>query len=342
MGKLSAFSIEKYRPLWMAWVTWCSAQGMAWDVVQGNDVKGFLAGAAPGTGSTRRLAINPSKMSSYTRQRYWRLLLGVYVHAKKTGVVENNPVLDVEESDRPQISVRDRTSQVLEPTVFTKLRRPDTIESLFPRKTDTNWWHVRDRALMAVLVGTGITVAELIGLRGQDLVEPGQGRAMAQPTKQDPLWGISDAGLLLDIMQSDSNVHRVLVLDNSWSPLLKDWLAWRERLLVERCARTLPLAQRDHFLASHGRDGPLFIARRARDSTDLFPAMDATSVYHTVSNALKRLRGSENVLSEAYIAKGPAVIRNSVIRLWVDSLGPQEAARLAGLKNEASLRLKAS
>lgn len=42
---------------------------------------------------------------------------------------------------------------------------------------------------------------------------------------------------------------------------------------------------------------------------------------------------------DPYVAKGAAVIRNSVIAHWLQTLGVMETLRLAGLKNVASLRL---
>lgn len=340
MGELALTSIAKYKPLWMAWLSWCLQHDLAWDTVHSDNIRQFLQGAAPGKGATRRLAINPNKMSSYTRQRYWRLLRGVYFNAHKENLIEHNPVLDVDEKDRPKISAVDRTSQVLEPFLFSKLIQPGTIDELFPEKTQANWWYARDRALMAVLVETGITVTELIALRGQDLVEKNQGRAIASQHAQAVIEGFNGAELEIDVMETSTHVGRSLPISKAMAVLLREWLSWRHRLLVERSAMTGALVQRERFLADHARDGPLFIARRARSGTELFPLMDATSVYYTVSKAITRLREAEGLSNQTYIAKGPAVVRNSVIRQWIDALGPSVAADRAGLKSQDSLRLK--
>ncbi len=342
LGEMSLASIKKYKPLWMAWVSWCLLHEIAWDEVQSHDIEQFLQGPAPGTGPTRRLAINPKKMSSYTRQRYWRLLRGIYASAYKNKLTKHNPVINIDEKERPRISEVDRTSQVLEPYVFCKLAQPQTIEAIFPRKTKTNWWHARDQALIAVLVETGITVTELIALRGMDLVEVAQGRSMATPHAQTPIVDSPGAELEIDVMETTSNVDRSLPISKTMAPILRYWLAWRQKLLVERSAKTGPLNRRDQFMATHGREGPLFIARRARSGTEIFPPMDPTSVYHTVSQALTRLRNTEGLVSQTYIAKGPAVVRNSVIRQWIDTVGPAAAAAMSGLKSPNSLRLKAT
>ncbi|MFC6282102.1 MULTISPECIES: hypothetical protein [Polaromonas] len=341
-GDLSEASIGKYKPLWMAWLSWCLLREIAWDAIQLTDIQTFLQGAAPGQGVTRRHAINPNRMSSYTRQRYWRLLRGVYAVALKGKLVDQNPALGMDEKDKPTISESDRISQVLEPFVFSILVQPSTIEAIFPKKTEANWWYARDRAILAVLVETGITVTELIALRGMDLVEATQGRAVATSNVQQSILATPGPELLLDVMETSSHVGRTLPIRPHLAPLVRAWLAWRQRLLVERSAATGPLRQRDQFMATHGQNGPLFVARRARSGTEVFPLMDSTSVYHTVSQALLRLRDMKQLESVTYVAKGPGVVRNTVIRHWITEYGPTEAAAMAGLKSVYSLRLKAS
>lgn len=342
LGELSDTSIRKYKPLWMAWLSWCLQRGIPWDAIQSQDIQTFLQGSAPGQGVSRRRAINPDRMSSYTRNRYYRLLKGVYTTANKTDLIKHNPALAMDEKDRPTISENDRTSQVLEPFLFRELVKPERIEEIFPEKTKANWWHARDRAILAVLVETGITVTELIALRGMDLVEATQGRGVATPNVQKSIFATPNAELLLDVMDSSSKVGRTLSIGPQLAPLVRAWLAWRKRLLVERSAVTEPLNRRDHFMATHGLNGPLFVTRRARSGTEIFPRMDSASIYHTVSQALQRLRQMQQLESIAYVAKGPAVVRNSVIRRWIDAYGPEEAAAMAGLKSILSLRLKAT
>jgi site-specific recombinase XerD len=342
LGELSDASIGKYKPLWMAWLSWGLQRGIAWNAIQSEDIQTFLQGSAPGQGVSRRRAINPDRMSSYTRQRYYRLLKGVYTTANKLTLIDHNPALDIDEKDRPAISENDRMSQVLEPFLFRELVKPERIKEIFPEKTKANWWHARDRAIIAVLVETGITVTELIALRGMDLVEAAQGRGVATPNVQKSMFATPNAELLLDVMDTSSKVGRTLSIGPQLAPLVRAWLAWRHRLLVERSAVTEPLNRRDQFMATHGLNGPLFVALRTRSGTEMFPLMDPTSVYHTVSQALKRLRQMQQLESLAYVAKGPAVVRNSVIRRWIDEYGPEEAAAMAGLKNTLSLRLKAT
>lgn len=341
-GELSQRSVDKYETLWKAWRGWLESRTRDWHTVDGTLIEEFLQGAAPGKGG-RRKAINAEHMSSYTRQRYWRLLRGVYATAVKDGKIQANPVLDIPEEARPSISNRDRQSQVLEPFIFARLRDPKTIEKIIPVKTAADWWHRRDRAIMALLVDTGITTSELQSLRGMDI-----SRADRQPLDPDQfsLEQETPAKLVIDVMDSSEIVGRTLTLSDSVTPVMIEWLRERQTLLVERAARTDALTKRGEFLRMHERQGPLFVARRARAATSLLPPMEPVTLYYTVSQALKKLRklvgaGSSALdLNEPHVAKGPAVIRNSVIRNWLDTVGPAETVLRAGLKNIESLRLK--
>ena len=343
LGELSVESAADYKYLWMAYVGWCVAQDSAWCEVQSADILRFLAGPSPGTGTGRRRALNPHRMSHYTRQRYWRLLFGVYTHAHKTQRIAHNPAMDVDQDERPSIGASDRQSQVLEPFVFDKLAQPAVIKRLFTAKSPDNWWHARDCAILAVLVDTGITVSELITLRGMDLVSSAQGRGPLKASPQQDLFSQAlEPACVMDIMETTTNVGRTLAIHSDYAPLVRDWLEWRQRLLNERSAAAAALSQRAGFMAMHGAQGPLFFARRARTGGDLFPAMAPGSVYHCVSQALTTLRELENLAPapDSYVASGAAVIRNTVIRRWIDEHGVPEAVNRAGLKDVYSLRLR--
>ena len=344
-GELSQRSADKYRPLWLAWRSWLSLRQWDWRQVTGALIEEFLQGAAPGQGG-RRPALSKDRMLSYTRQRYWRLLRGVYATAVRDGLLPCSPVLEVAQQLRPRIALRDRQSQVLEPLLFARLREPQVLRSIIAIKTEADWWHGRDRAMLALLVDVGITTAELIGLQGQALK-----RLDRLPL--DPLLSVWMAEnpplLLLEVMDSDDCVGRSLALDARYTPILMGWLRQRQALLAER------LGPRDGsvkvslaLLQAQCQQAPLFMARRARAKNSELPALEAVTVYYTVSQALKKLRlslGSAAVsagvaASEPYVAKGPAVIRNSVLKHWLDTVGPAETVKRAGLKRVESLRLQ--
>ena len=341
LGELSADSIAKYKALWKAWLVWCAGRNIPWDAIKSSDVQMFLSGPAPGKGVSRRRAINPECMSSHTRQRYFRLLFGVYTNASKLGLIGHNPAMDLDESERPSIATNDRQSQVLEPFLFAKLANSSSLEAIFPKKTEANWWYARDRAIVAVLIETGITVSELIALRGVDLVDEAQGRAVTTPEYQQSILSGAGPAMRLDVMEIGKIGGRSLPISASFAPLIRAWLVWREMLLVERSLLE-PNISRDKFMRIHSLDGPLFIARRARAGSEMCPSMDAASVYRAASKALVRVREIEGLEAVNYVAKGPGIIRNTVIRRWIDEFGAPEAAGRAGLKNETSLRLLAA
>ncbi len=346
-GDLSQRSADKYRTLWQAWRGWLVLRELDWRRVTGGQVEEFLCGAAPGQGG-RRPAIHLSRMSSYTRQRYWRLLRGVYATAVQDGTLASSPVLEVPQARRPSISSRDRQSQVLEPSLFAALHDAEVIKSIIPVKNEKDWWHPRDRAMVALLVATGITTTELIDLRGMDLKR--LDRRLID--LRGPNAGEVLPPLMLDVMEGQDGLGRCLQICEELTPLLYDWLRERHALLLERAARSMPGAskqQRAEFLTEHDCNGPLFMARRARAGAADFPAMQAVTVYYTVSQALKRLRtrmaptqleqSAGEVPDEPYVAKGAAVIRNSVIREWLDNVGAEETVKRAGLQSVDSLRL---
>ncbi len=345
-GDLTPKSVQKYRALWKAWREWLVLREQPWQKVTAALIEAFLLGPAPGQGG-RRQAINSERMSSYTRQRYWRLLRGVYATAVKDGLLTSNPVLDVAEELRPTISTRDRQSQILEPQLFEQLQRPKVIESIIQVKTDADWWHPRDRAMLALLVDTGVTTAELIALCGDDLRLSNR-----KPLLLDAAEGAAEReiSLQLHVRDSEEGVGRVLPISCTYTVLLMTWLRHRHNLLVERARRSCHDVEPQVMLLAELMDhGPLFMSRRARAADSELPPLEPVTVYYGVSQALKRLRqnmqttkneSTPGLVSDApYVAKGAGVIRNSVLRYWLDTLGVAEAIKRAGLKDERSLRL---
>ncbi len=111
-GELSQRSAEKYRTLWNVWLHWLLAKSGAWHTASPALIDEFLQGPAPGQGG-RRPALNPQRMSSYTRQRYWRLLQGVYAAAARIGAIDTSPAMGVPIARRPTTTRRDRQSRGL-------------------------------------------------------------------------------------------------------------------------------------------------------------------------------------------------------------------------------------
>lgn len=345
MSEISQNSADKYRALWQAWKGWLLLREQNWDTVIGPQIQEFLNGPAPGRGG-RRQALNSERMSSYTRQRYWRLLRGVYATAVQNGVLPYSPVLEVPQANRPTISQRDRQSQVLEPPLLDLLRDPATLRSSLVVKTEADWWHVRDRAIVALLADTGITTAELIALRGVDF-RP-RGLSLVETAKSGAAAELA-TGMEITVVDTDDSLGRSLPISETIVSLINEWVVKRKMLLSERGLRQSSLTTEVAVRPTHPDQMPLFLARRARAADSELPEMQAVTVYYTVSQTLKALRRTlHNTVTvvtpgitgqEPYVAKGAAVIRNSVLRQWLDTVGPDETVKRAGLKNAESLRL---
>lgn len=350
--RLSPTSVRKYQPLWLAWTSWLDP--VPWSAASAQDLARFLEGPPPGR-KTTRAALNPTRMSPFTRERYFRLVRGVYLAAMKRGAVKENPALELPEHLRPALTRRDLQPQVLEPRVFQALRRRAGIEQAIPLQSEQAWWHVRDRALLAVLAGTGLTTAELIALRGSDVRAVGAPLNLHQPALDGRL-----PQLVIDVRGQGDQVGRELDLPEALAPLLLEWLRLRDAMLAKRAGMALPPPQRAAWLAQHDAGGPLFIARPkappqpkpapgaapARKVRRAAPAaepqgMEPDGVYYTVSKAVAAARtaqAAEAGTSEGHVASGPAIIRNTVIQHWLATVGSTQTVTLAGFRDSRSLR----
>ena len=338
--EMNKASVAKYASLWNTWRAWLLSRARDWHTATAQDIRTFLDGPSPGTVHSSRKPINPRRMSSYTRQRYWSLLRGVYAKAVSAKLLQENPALALPDQDRPSIARSDRQSQVLEPFVFERLRNAHTIRELLPLSSDNDWWHVRDRALIAILVSTGITSAELLGLRGVDVCP--KSRCAVPTTVALPFDVGSPDDWVVDIMATSTAVGRTMALKGELQSLVQEWARCRQQLLLNRCARAVSLSARAEFLKSHDLNGAFFLARRAKAGSALLPGLDQVSLYYTVSQTLLALRKSMGLDRDncgPHVAKGPAVIRNSVLRCWLDHYGADVTVRLAGLKSVDSLRI---
>ena len=349
-AELNATSVEKYRPLWGAWLRWVNIHELHWSAVQSGDVMRFLNGPTPSLAS-RRPPLRPDRMSNFTRMRYWRLLSGVYHHANHQGWITTHPLLDVSLQERPKLESADRFAQVLPPGVWAHLCEPSHLQRLLPTQSDQDWWHIRDRAMLAVLLETGITTAELIQLRGMDVRDvptqhpslfpsehPGPKRPGARADRSgqgtEPVPSV-----LIDVMRTSRMIERTLPMSAPMAALLHEWLQWRTRLLTQRAAQNAPLSERAAFLKQHDALGPLFIARRARAQSTTFPPMDPVSVYYATRQVLQAC-AQELQMELGKISQGAAILRNSLLRQWLDTVGVEETLKRAGLKDLRSLRLK--
>jgi site-specific recombinase XerD len=148
-----------YACIWESWVQWLDGQHdpvldkakQRWQEARQQHVQAFLAGPAPK--ATTRQPKDYSQMADFSRQRYWRVLRGVYAHSTMLGLRKDNPALGL--SSTPRISRRSRESQVLPPFVLQWLRDLRQLRELVPQGR-VGWLTARDRAAIAVLANCGL------------------------------------------------------------------------------------------------------------------------------------------------------------------------------------------
>lgn len=146
---LSPFSVKKYRAIWDRWIAHLSTSDLSWTAATASDIEAFLV-------DLRRRADHSAQASPVSRRRYWRILMDVYAHAVQEGWLRFNPALDAGEVPRSE-----RMSAIVMPPALLQRAR-DSIDEVC---AGNSWRDVRDRALLAVLLDVGLTTAELVELR---------------------------------------------------------------------------------------------------------------------------------------------------------------------------------
>lgn len=327
-----------YRSIWHAWLLWLPA-GVSWREATQEHVTSFLDGPAPGTGRKRR----PKKgtaMANATRYRYWRVLRAVYFHAHKEGKLSgDNPTLLG--ADEPGQEPDTREAQVMPPRVLELLRDPVSLALLLPSKSEqSQWWELRDRAAIGLLAHCALTTAELIELTGADLVEgPGPMRGVVTP----PLPGVPAPEVQVRVKGSRKGASpRNIDIPAALVDQLRAWLRRREQVLQEDTNRLL-LAGIEPADIPRVVNYPLFMSRQRAKPNQPLPPMEPQSIYLSVrsclSAAYKHPDVQGRVAEDAYVARGAAIIRNTVIAEWIRHFGENEAVQRAGLRSAHSLRV---
>lgn len=344
---LSQASVDKYRPLWLAFCGWMAQRAIDWRELDADQVQAFLDGPTPST-RTNRTALSSNHMAPATRNRYWRLIYGVYAEAALQNWIEQSPCEDL---TTPTLGKAERKPQVLPPRALAALRDPETVRSLLPQDSPDHWWVLRDRALIALLAHTGIATAEICALTGKSICrdqKPVIGTRQMLPS--NALSGdkglFKDApGLKLHIPASRDYVKREIALDVAVMTHLGPWLACRQRLLAERSAHQVDLSKRSTYMQAHAVDGPIFLSRKAGGMDKDLPPMAVSSVYVSVRNVLRDLyrpdkQGITRIPSPpegVHVAAGAAIVRNSVLKAWCEEEGRVETMKRAGLKTSDTL-----
>jgi integrase len=334
-------TVPVYRSIWTVWLQWLAGRSASefrnahwrWLRVRQVHVQAFVDGPAPA--ATRRQPKDRTRLASFTRQRYWAVLRDVYAHAVSEGLLQSNPALELEPT--PSIARRARVPQVLPVRVLALLRDPDMLAKLLPEAK--GWWVHRDRAAVALLAHCGMTSGELIAVRGRDLR---RGAHYLQPPGQSALEGLADpATLQIDVGERSVPVPEELL------PLLQTWLEVRHELLLQQRTRAQLLAREisialDERALRREPEQPLLLSREAPAGSHT--SLASCSLFVVVRRCLRAAYSAAEVEglldSKQYVAAGPAIIRNTVIRTWAEdpSIGPGQAAEWAGLKTVERLQ----
>lgn len=369
-GELGRGTVATYRTIWGVWIDWLGTRQRDWLQADADLVLAFLNGPSPSL-QHHRAAIHPDRLANFTQQRYWRVLRAVYAQAVDAGWLGTNPVLDVDEAKRPVVLQRSRLPQLLPPTVLALLQDPQVVTACYLPKRGNAWCSLRDRAAMLVLAHCGITTSELMGLRGDDVRMGGgglwplvQAQANAQPADAHATSDSTtppSTELWLEVTRDLETVGRRLPLNAAVLHCLWPWLVERQRVLAQRLAlRTggdgpTPAQWQRTYL-----EEPLFMSRQRSDAQiaadqglaghpegahlGLLPPMVASNVYHLVKKGLEGLLGRTDLPVQdprklgISMATGAAIIRNTVLKHWLDTLGLSATLELGGLRSPEYLR----
>ena len=247
------------------------------------------------------------------------------------------------------------------------------IEGCIPFLREAEWWAVRDRAAMLVLSHLGITTRELMALQGGDVVlqlvqvaeANGQSAGSDAPPSPARLVGATSDSwvpISLAVDRDEEVIPRTLELNDAVRQVLLPWLVLRREVLSARLQRRLigvPVSETQ--LDAVCRAAPLFMSRQRSaaqiaadrvvgslssvDEIGLLPPMEASNVYSMVKRALDavyrlpELAGQHPKLRGLNQASGAAIIRNTVLLDWVNTVGEETAALRGGLRSVASLRV---
>ena len=378
-GEFRASTVQTYGAIWNAWLAWLTARGLIWSAVDAVTIQVYLDGPSPGL-AHHRPALRVDRMANYTRQRYWRVLRAVYAEGVRSGMLVSNPVLDVPQEERPVIDLSSRQSQVLPPGLLALLRDPAVIETCIPVIREAEWWSVRDRAAMLVLAHLGVTTRELMALRGSDALPysvvpstlsssvPSSVSTSLSDASSGvpglPTSGAVGAPVALTVPKDGEMLSRTLDVNDAVACALQAWLLVRREVLGLRLARRVGAkAASVDLLDAVCRSAPLFMSRQRSaaqiaadraggslssvEEVGLLPQMEASNVYSMVKRCLDAvyrlpaLAGQHPKLRGLNQASGAAIIRNTVLLDWVQTVGEETAALWAGLRSVDSLRVSA-
>jgi hypothetical protein len=314
-------------------------------------------------------------MSSLTRLRYFRVLKGVYENAFINDWISEPPTL---KTPQPEYIPKDAQGGVLPPGMLTSLQNTGSLQKTSTATSDRfkQWWLLRDRAAVALVAETGITTAELIDLKLKDLGAGGHNILDAMNrAAQSTLYESGDvadrnnaetpnlcseqkntapmAPVVLTVRPSHTLEGRSFVLPERVCNVLLPWVKLREQLLRQKAEALATAGERASYMRKHGLNGPIFPSRQGREAeagegvthSHFFPMKNA-AVYLIFKRAFAGLHNkktsskNEHHLQQGLAtAKGPSVIRNTLIQQWLRDLPEEQAQERAGFKTLEGMRV---
>ena len=368
-------SVNVNEVLWGAWCHWLAARSLHWSDATIETITHFLNGPAPSQRRRHRPAHNPARMSSLTQLRYFRVLKGVYENAFINGWISEPPTL---KTPQPEYIPKDAQGGVLPPGMLTSLQNTGSLQKTSTATSDRfkQWWLLRDRAAVALVAETGITTAELIDLKLKDLGAGGHNILDAMNrAAQSTLYENGDvadrnntgtpnlcgeqkdmapmAPVVLTVRPSHTLEGRSFVLPERVCNVLLPWVKLREQLLLQKAEALATAGERASYMRKHGLNGPIFPSRQGRQAeagegvthAHFFPMKNA-AVYLIFKRAFAGLHNkktsskNEHHLQQGLAtAKGPSVIRNTLIQQWLRDLPEEQAQERAGFKTLEGMRV---
>lgn len=318
-SQLTPQAAEPYRFIWGAWLKYLAAESApsdapnvrhAWQQASATQVLQFL-------NSATRAQKQQDLPSAITRRRYWRVLDRIYEHALWQGWVAHNPVDGVTAQDRPPSE--DPKGAILAPPIWRALLQQ------IPPAADLI--SARDRAVLLLLVHTGITSEEVRGLQLDDLVWPAADPDGSASDKEDgksgddilapatPQTAHRGPPQAIHIVGLRAMQSRTLPLAPIAAAALHSWLGYRAG-----------------YASMQGQPA-LFCSRKA-------PQLSTHTVLHVVSKTIQAAAEARRLQLPPRM--GPQAIRNTVIVHWLQSgVAIPVVLERAGLKTpHALLHLK--
>lgn len=146
-SQLSRHSRRGYRIRLAVFVTWCERQGLALEAIKATHIRKFIEDVSRRAGQ-KGVTLRPSTVR-------------LYVTTVKTFLSWCSREEDFEELVSPKIVNRTPTPRIAPPLIETFT--PEQIAALFAA-AEQQPFPVRDKAILAVLLDTGVRASELVGL----------------------------------------------------------------------------------------------------------------------------------------------------------------------------------